>query len=116
MALEDVRDIFVANSWSTSTTNFGGRIAFDREGLLYLTVGERQEQTALKKDLSQQQQRRRRKRERSFLSAVLFLTFTDSEIKQAFPIESDPSTKVLSSMCSMSSPRRCLERPPGPCP
>jgi aldose sugar dehydrogenase len=44
MALEDVKDIFVANTWSTSTTNFGGRIAFDREGLLYLTVGERQEE------------------------------------------------------------------------
>lgn len=42
--LEDVRDIFVANTWSASTTNFGGRIAFDRAGFLYLTVGERQEQ------------------------------------------------------------------------
>jgi len=49
MALEDVRDIFVANSWSTSTTNFGGRIAFDKEGLLYLTVGERQEQDRAQK-------------------------------------------------------------------
>jgi glucose/arabinose dehydrogenase len=43
-ALEDVRDIFVANTWSTSTTNYGGRIAFDKQGMLYLTVGERQEQ------------------------------------------------------------------------
>jgi len=43
-ALEDVKDIFVANTWSTSATNFGGRIAFDRAGYLYLTVGERQEQ------------------------------------------------------------------------
>jgi len=49
MALEDVRDIFVANSWSTSTTNFGGRIAFDKDGLLYLTVGERQEQDRAQK-------------------------------------------------------------------
>lgn len=49
MALEDVKDIFVANSWSTSTTNFGGRIAFDREGLLYLTVGERQEEDRAQK-------------------------------------------------------------------
>lgn len=49
MALEDVRDIFVANTWSTSTTNFGGRIAFDKEGLLYLTVGERQEQDRAQK-------------------------------------------------------------------
>jgi aldose sugar dehydrogenase len=41
--LSDVKDIFVANNWSKSTTNYGGRIAFDRAGYLYLTVGERQE-------------------------------------------------------------------------
>ena len=39
----DVRDVFVANTWSTSNTNYGGRMAFDRAGFLYLTVGERQE-------------------------------------------------------------------------
>jgi glucose/arabinose dehydrogenase len=43
-SLTDVKDIFVANTWSTSNTNYGGRIAFDRAGFLYLTVGERQEQ------------------------------------------------------------------------
>jgi glucose/arabinose dehydrogenase len=43
-SLTDVKEIFVANTWSTSNTNYGGRIAFDRAGLLYLTVGERQEQ------------------------------------------------------------------------
>ena len=48
-SLNDVKDIFVANSWSKSLTNFGGRIAFDREGLLYLTVGERQEQDRAQK-------------------------------------------------------------------
>ena len=48
-ALTDVKDIFVANNWSTSGTNFGGRIAFDRDGLLYLTVGERQEQDRAQK-------------------------------------------------------------------
>jgi len=48
-ALEDVKDIFVANNWSTSATNFGGRIAFDKQGLLYLTVGERQEQERAQK-------------------------------------------------------------------
>jgi aldose sugar dehydrogenase len=42
--LTDVRDIFVANTWSKSNTNYGGRIAFDRAGFLYLTIGERQEQ------------------------------------------------------------------------
>ena len=48
-ALEDVRDIFVANTWSASPTNFGGRIAFDRAGYLYLTIGERQEQERAQK-------------------------------------------------------------------
>jgi glucose/arabinose dehydrogenase len=43
-SLADVKDIFVANSWSKSSTNYGGRIAFDRDGLLYLTIGERQEE------------------------------------------------------------------------
>jgi aldose sugar dehydrogenase len=42
-ALTEVKEIFVANTWSKSNTNYGGRIAFDRGGLLYLTVGERQE-------------------------------------------------------------------------
>jgi len=48
-SLEEVRDIFVANTWSSSATNFGGRIAFDRGGFLYLTVGERQEQDRAQK-------------------------------------------------------------------
>jgi aldose sugar dehydrogenase len=48
-ALSDVKDIFVANNWSTSTQNFGGRIAFDRNGLLYLTVGDRMEQDRAQK-------------------------------------------------------------------
>jgi glucose/arabinose dehydrogenase len=43
-ALVDVKDIFVANTWSKSNTNYGGRIVFDRQGFLFLTVGERQEQ------------------------------------------------------------------------
>jgi aldose sugar dehydrogenase len=43
-ALSDLKEIFVANNWSKSTTNYGGRIAFDRNGFLFLTVGERQEQ------------------------------------------------------------------------
>ncbi len=42
-ALSDVKEIFVANTWSKSTTNYGGRVAFDRAGFLYLTLGERQE-------------------------------------------------------------------------
>ncbi|MGA0805302.1 MAG: PQQ-dependent sugar dehydrogenase [Pseudohongiellaceae bacterium] len=42
--LTQVEDIFVANSWSTSPTNFGGRMAFGSDGKLYMTIGERQEQ------------------------------------------------------------------------
>jgi len=42
-ALHELEDIFVANTWSTSNTNYGGRMAFDPSGFLYLTVGERQE-------------------------------------------------------------------------
>jgi glucose/arabinose dehydrogenase len=48
-SLKDVKELFVANSWSKSNTNYGGRIAFDRTGLLYLTVGERQEQDRAQK-------------------------------------------------------------------
>ena len=48
-ALVDVKDIFIANTWSTSNTNFGGRIAFDRDGFLFLTIGERQEQERAQK-------------------------------------------------------------------
>ena len=42
--LVGLQDIFVANSWSSSPTNFGGRMAFDDEGYLYMTIGERQEE------------------------------------------------------------------------
>jgi glucose/arabinose dehydrogenase len=42
--LMEMREIFVANNWSKSTTNYGGRLAFDRNGFLFLTIGERQEQ------------------------------------------------------------------------
>jgi aldose sugar dehydrogenase len=43
-AVGDLREIFVAENWSISPTNFGGRMVFGRDGMLYLTVGERQEQ------------------------------------------------------------------------
>jgi glucose/arabinose dehydrogenase len=41
--LKDVKEIFVADNWSNSPTNFGGRMVFGRDGKLYLTIGERQE-------------------------------------------------------------------------
>jgi glucose/arabinose dehydrogenase len=43
-SLADVDEIFVANTRSQSVVNFGGRMVFGRDGKLYLTVGERQEQ------------------------------------------------------------------------
>jgi glucose/arabinose dehydrogenase len=42
--LKDAKEIFVAENWSNSPTNFGGRMAFGRDGKLYTAVGERQEQ------------------------------------------------------------------------
>jgi glucose/arabinose dehydrogenase len=42
--LSQVEDVFVANTRSRSAVNFGGRMVFGRDGKLYLTVGERQEQ------------------------------------------------------------------------
>jgi len=39
--LIDAKDIFVADAWTTSDVNFGSRLTFDRDGLLYLTIGER---------------------------------------------------------------------------
>jgi glucose/arabinose dehydrogenase len=41
--LRDVKEIFVAENWSNSPTNFGGRMVFGGDGKLYLTIGERQE-------------------------------------------------------------------------
>ncbi len=42
--LNDLEELFVAQSWSTSPTNFGGRMTFGTDGMLYMTIGERQEQ------------------------------------------------------------------------
>lgn len=40
-AVTDLRDIFVADNWGTGGAHFGSKIAFGRDGLLYMTVGER---------------------------------------------------------------------------
>lgn len=42
--LSKVRDLFVANAWSTAGGNSGSRIAFGLDGTIYMTVGERHEQ------------------------------------------------------------------------
>src|SRR5688572_4084090 len=39
--LTDVREIFVSNTVSTGGQHFGSRLAFDRQGLLYVTAGDR---------------------------------------------------------------------------
>jgi glucose/arabinose dehydrogenase len=39
--LVDAKDIFIADAWTTSDVNFGSRVTFDRNGLLYMTIGER---------------------------------------------------------------------------
>jgi glucose/arabinose dehydrogenase len=39
--LTDVEDIFVADAWGAGGAHFGGKIAFDPDGYLYLTVGDR---------------------------------------------------------------------------
>jgi aldose sugar dehydrogenase len=43
-SLQDLEDIFIANSWSASPTNFGGRMVFGNDAKLYMTIGERQEE------------------------------------------------------------------------
>jgi aldose sugar dehydrogenase len=40
-ALVDTRDIFVANAWTTRDADTGARLAFDRAGFLYATLGDR---------------------------------------------------------------------------
>jgi glucose/arabinose dehydrogenase len=39
--LHDVQDIFVADAWSTTDVQYGSRIAFGRDGTLFMSVGER---------------------------------------------------------------------------
>jgi aldose sugar dehydrogenase len=41
--LSGLKEIFVADNWGTGRPHFGGKIAFDREGMLYLSTGERGE-------------------------------------------------------------------------
>jgi glucose/arabinose dehydrogenase len=40
-ALTDVRDIFVADAWNNFPIHFGSKIAWGRDGTLFMTVGER---------------------------------------------------------------------------
>jgi glucose/arabinose dehydrogenase len=40
-ALVDTKDIFVANAWTNRDADTGARLAFDRAGFLYMTLGDR---------------------------------------------------------------------------
>jgi glucose/arabinose dehydrogenase len=40
-ALTDVKDIFVADNWSKGGAHFGSKLAWGRDGMLYMTIGER---------------------------------------------------------------------------
>lgn len=44
-SLSGVRDLFVADAWSTYGGNSGSRIAFGLDGTIFMTVGDRHEQT-----------------------------------------------------------------------
>jgi aldose sugar dehydrogenase len=41
--LSDVQDIFVAEAWGSGGQHFGSRLVFDRDGFLYVTIGDRGE-------------------------------------------------------------------------
>ena len=45
MSLTDVRDLFVADAWSTGGLHFGSKLAFGPDGMLYMSVGERNDRT-----------------------------------------------------------------------
>jgi len=40
-ALVDVKDILVTDNWNTGGVHFGSKLAFGRDGMIYMTVGER---------------------------------------------------------------------------
>jgi aldose sugar dehydrogenase len=43
ISLTNVHDVFVADAWSTTDLHFGSRMAFGRDGALFVSVGERNE-------------------------------------------------------------------------
>jgi glucose/arabinose dehydrogenase len=40
-AVVDLKDIFVADNWNTGGAHFGSKLAFAKDGMLFMTVGER---------------------------------------------------------------------------
>jgi aldose sugar dehydrogenase len=43
--LTDLKDIFVADNYNTGGAHFGSKLAFGRDGMLYMTIGERNDRT-----------------------------------------------------------------------
>ena len=41
--LSDIKEIFVADAWSDTPGHFGARMAFDKDGYLFMSVGDRME-------------------------------------------------------------------------
>ena len=41
LTLADVRDIFVADAWGPGWGDYGSRVAFGKDGMLYMTIGDR---------------------------------------------------------------------------
>lgn len=41
MQLVDAEDVFVADAWSTGDLNFGSRIIFDNNGMMFISIGDR---------------------------------------------------------------------------
>jgi glucose/arabinose dehydrogenase len=41
-AITDVQEVLEADAWSTGQGHYGSRLAFDRNGLLFITIGDRQ--------------------------------------------------------------------------
>jgi len=50
--LTDVEEVFEAKAWSTTGGHYGSRLAFDREGYLFITIGDRQAPAILGSDLA----------------------------------------------------------------
>jgi glucose/arabinose dehydrogenase len=44
--LVDAKDVFVADAWIPADVNLGSRLVFDRDGLLHMTPGERNDPNA----------------------------------------------------------------------
>jgi glucose/arabinose dehydrogenase len=51
--LLDTKDVFVADAWTQGSLNVGGRVVFDKDGMMYMSIGDRGPTTEpLSQDLS----------------------------------------------------------------